>query len=368
MRCDDVWVVSVAAELGRLVPVADAVAAGQYDAEVARRSGMISSSIADGPGIEMVTRCGAAALDAAPEVPRSHVHASGLPQGPPMWSVAPYLWGRLRPGDRTGFAGLSTSVSAACAGSTVALENAIRSVAVGTGPVLVTAVDTFGDPADYGPGSPAALDRYRSDHGLILGDAAAAAVIGTGGGLFRVAAVSGYTVPALEVLQRGDDRPDPQLWPPAAPISQRTRTAFASGMLTGEQARQLQHRGVQGAVFAVLRDAQWGIDSVRCFALPFVAPSVVSVGYLQPLTLTPDRTLAELGSRTGHLGAVDHLVALDHLCRSRLIRRGDRVVLLGVGSGFTFVAIALEATDLAGERTGRRRRRTVHTITDEDVT
>jgi 3-oxoacyl-[acyl-carrier-protein] synthase-3 len=44
------------------------------------------------------------------------------------------------------------------------------------------------------------------------------------------------------------------------------------------------------------------------------------------------------------MGGADHLYALDHLRRADLLAPGDKVVLIGVGGGFTFSCAVLQAT------------------------
>jgi 3-oxoacyl-[acyl-carrier-protein] synthase-3 len=100
--------------------------------------------------------------------------------------------------------------------------------------------------------------------------------------------------------------------------------------------------GVRAVVETALAEAGTSIGEARWVVPPFVGTTAFEHGYERPLGLDRGRTLLELGLRLGHLGGSDHLYALDHLLRDGTAEPGDKIVLIGVGGGFTFTCVVLE--------------------------
>jgi 3-oxoacyl-[acyl-carrier-protein] synthase-3 len=59
------------------------------------------------------------------------------------------------------------------------------------------------------------------------------------------------------------------------------------------------------------------------------------------LGLPPERSTWDFGSTTGHMGSGDQVTGLHHLRTTGRLRRGDRVLLLGGGTGFTVTGAVL---------------------------
>ncbi|XCM28672.1 3-oxoacyl-[acyl-carrier-protein] synthase III C-terminal domain-containing protein [Streptomyces parvus] len=53
----------------------------------------------------------------------------------------------------------------------------------------------------------------------------------------------------------------------------------------------------------------------------------------------------ELSRTVGHLGAGDHFAGLDHLRETGQVGAGDRVLLVGGGTGYSCSSAVLEITD-----------------------
>lgn len=323
MKFDDVWIQGTGRHAGEPRPA---------PAHVTAHTGIVSVAWSGLSGPELAVRAGRQALDAAgPGAVGPHLHGAMAYPGLDIWSVSCWVADQLAV-----VPALSMQVSALCNTSVAGIETA-ASLLTGRpdfARVLLTVGDRFPE---------SAIDRFEVDPEIALGDAGAAAVLGRGGGQARVLSCVSRTDPSLEGLQRGDEpfRDRPADGP--AVVRKRTRQFFAAGTRTPASVVQAHVDGVRAVVETALAEAGTSVGEVRWAVPPFVGANAFEHGYERPLGLRRDRTLFEFGLGLGHLGGGDHLFALDHLLRDGLVERGDRIVLIGVGGGFTFTCAVLEA-------------------------
>lgn len=337
MRFDDLWIAGTGSELGDLIPVDEDVATGAYAEKDAREAGTISVSRSTLAPPDMAVIAGRQALDAAASAPRPtlHLHGSTYFQGLDMWPVACHIANRLL-GDELD--GLSMQASALSNSSLACLELA-GSLLNGRPDVpaaLITVADRFAPPG---------IDRWNIDSGMAFGDAAAAAVLTRGQGQLRVLSAASFSDTALEGLQRGDEpfRPVSPTAVQTLDMRSRLRAFFAKSELTPKDARRRSVDAVTRVVNTALADADRSLPKARWVIPPFVGRRLFEGGFMEPLGLNREQTLFDLGLRTGHLGSVDQLLAVDHLVRNGLLDPGDTIVLIGTGMGFTFSATVLSA-------------------------
>jgi len=323
VKFDDVWIQGTGRHAGEPRPA---------PAHVTAHTGIVSVAWSGLSGPELAVRAGRQALDAAgPGAVGPHLHGAMAYPGLDIWSVSCWVADQLAV-----VPALSMQVSALCNTSVAGIETA-ASLLTGRpdfARVLLTVGDRFPE---------SAIDRFEVDPEIALGDAGAAAVLGRGGGQARVLSCVSRTDPSLEGLQRGDEpfRDRPADGP--AVVRKRTRQFFAAGTRTPASVVQAHVDGVRAVVETALAEAGTSVGEVRWAVPPFVGANAFEHGYERPLGLRRDRTLFEFGLGLGHLGGGDHLFALDHLLRDGLVERGDRIVLIGVGGGFTFTCAVLEA-------------------------
>lgn len=323
MKFDDVWIQGTGRFAGEPRPA---------PAHVTAHAGIVSVASSALPGPELAVRAGRQALDAAgPGAVGPHLHGAMAYTGLDVWSASCWVADRLLAGPPA----LSVQFSALCNTSAAGIETA-ASLLTGRPDfprVLLTVGDRFPE---------SAIDRFEVDPEIALGDAGAAAVLGRGGGQARVLSCVSRTDPSLEGLQRGDEplRDRPADGP--ALLRKRTRQFFAAGTRTPASVVQAHVAGVRAVAETALAEAGTSVAEARWVVPPFVGRNAFEHGYERPLGLDRDRTLLELGLRLGHLGGSDHLYALDHLLREGKVTTGDRVVLIGVGGGFTFTCVVLE--------------------------
>lgn len=338
MRLDDVWITGTGRVHGELTPTWSALADGRYDQRSLDKSGMVSVSECDLSPPELAVAAGKYALDAAgPGSPKPGLHLFGSFTFPGLDYWAASCWvARQLLGDSVG--GLSLTVSAMCNTSLASLE--LAACMLVARPDLATALLTVADrfPAE-------AVDRWRFDPGVLLGDGAAAAVVGRGGGLLRVLSVASHTDATLEGLQRGREPFRPRSHEDGQPVvlGQRSADFFLSGERTQKSVVLAHIDGVRRVARQALADAGCTIEDARWVVAPFVGRTAFHYGYEAPLRLAAKDTLLDVGLTLGHLGGADHLYAVDHLLREGLLASGDVVVLIGVGGGFSFSCAVLKA-------------------------
>ncbi len=327
------WITGTGGVLGDLLPVRQAVADGRYAAADAAEAGMTSVSVSSEPPPRMAVRAGRLALGEAK--PGLHLHGAAGFQGIDLWSAPCWIANQLMPGP---LPGLSLQVNALCNSGLAVLELAATTLTArpDVGEVLVTVADWFPE---------SVVDRWNLDSGVLLGDGAAAAVLGRGGGDLRLLSCASWSDPSLEGLQRGDEPFHASSTAALKPLVLRrlAREFYTASERSPASVVAAHITGVRTVVAQALEDADTTLDEVRWAVPPFVGRTSFRFGYADPLGLDPARTLLDLGLTTGHMGGADHLYALDHLMRADLLAPGDKVALIGVGGGFTFSCVVLQA-------------------------
>lgn len=338
MRYEDIYVAGLGVHVGDPEPVEHAIARGEYTVEEARRTGQRAAAVAAEPPDRlpaplMAVRAARQALSQTRLTPDSvlygHVHFQGLD----FWNAACYLREQLGipagPGVTLTLGAMSNSV-------VVGLELAAdRLASCQDETVLVAAADRFGGTR---------FPRWSTDHGVVYGDGAAAAVLTRGTGIAKLIAAASWSDGSLEGLHRGEE--------PFAPADGARRTALdirarKRAWLANASATTVHTRnavGVTDVVKRVLADADLDLAEVAVVCGPHYGRRLVRSQILEPLGLDARRSTLEFGLDVGHLGAADQLVAVHHLLRTGAVRVGDHVLLLGAGVGMTWTAAILTIT------------------------
>ncbi|MEV5569726.1 ketoacyl-ACP synthase III family protein [Spirillospora sp. NPDC052269] len=339
MRCDGLFLTALAHHLPAPANVAEAVSDGRYDPADLAADEYVSITVAtDEAPPEMAVAAARAALRRAGTPPSDIallLHASAWFQGLDYWPAASYVHREVL-GDDGRYAP-ALDVQQMCGGAMGAIELAASYLLADASRrcALVTTADRFG-----GPG----FDRWRADvPGLVYGDGAAAAVVGREG-FARFLSVSTVVDTALEGMYRGDE---PFATAPGRTVDVRARrAAFAAAdarRLSGRVGERITS-GLVETVARTLDEAGLKLGDVDRAVFPNVGLRVLRTRYAEPLGLDVARTTWDWGRRTGHVGAADQLTGLTHLAESGLLEPGDRVLLVGIGAGFSWTCAALEVT------------------------
>ncbi|SPL99145.1 putative 3-oxoacyl-ACP synthase III [[Actinomadura] parvosata subsp. kistnae] len=243
----------------------------------------------------------------------------------PFWSPAHHIADRLGAGRA-----LPLSVQQMSNGSAAALHTAAAWLTADpeTGPVLITAADTFVPPG---------FDRWRGDI-MLYGDAGCAAVIdlpAPGRDDLQLMALASTAAPHLEAVHRAGRRPGDT----GAPHPRETRRRFLTEH-DAETFRSAAQAGAAEAIRTALRHA--GLDhggpAPRMVLLPRVGARTLAALYRPVLErLLPGVPCLDLGQHTGHLGAGDLLANLAAFPAATCsLPPGEHALILNGGGGFTW--------------------------------
>jgi 3-oxoacyl-[acyl-carrier-protein] synthase-3 len=344
MRLDGVYLAGLGAYLPEIMSIRTAVENGLYAAELAAESGWTGVAVAGTvPAPDLAVRAARRALDHCGHPPDEFallVHARNLPQGPESWPAQSYIQARTIGGSAP-----AVEVSQSCNGTLAAMElSSCYLTASGTAAALVTAADNFGNPL---------WDRFHyaagagTNRSSITGDAGAAVVLSRRAGFARLLAIGSMSVPTLEEMYRSGVPlfpPEPTLGRPAD-----LGGRFANYRERDPEAAEAAKNALQRARTAIARRtlAEAGVDASRITRVTHVfsggARYIESV--LEPLGIDPSRGMLDFGRRTGHLGACDQLVGLDHLLSGGEVGVGDHVLMLANGGASLSCAIVRITSD-----------------------
>ncbi|MFC0107988.1 ketoacyl-ACP synthase III family protein [Kibdelosporangium aridum] len=307
----------------------EAIAANRYDAESARVDGVRSACVETErypAELAAIAGQGALAMASGRDIGtfRAVFHSYVDYQGAHYWQAAPYVAlhtvGRQVP---------SFDVVQECNGAMGALELGRRFV---TGPddaVLVTTGDRFDSPW---------VSRWYGDQS-VLADGGSALVLSGASGFARILSLSTMADNSLEGEARGGEFAGAQQ-PPVDFDAMRKR-------FHAKDLPMLEHYGRMAALFSsslrrVLDEA--GITAADlAFAIPVVTTAARAADIADRFLQVPiERTNWEFGRTTGHLGTGDQFAGLHHLITTGKARRGDRILLLGGGTGYTITSAVLE--------------------------
>ncbi len=257
----------------------------------------------------------------------SHIHRHGHPR---LWSPAFGLQRQL--GLRPQFPVLS--LAQGCNGLMSGL--AALAPSVGPAPTLFVGADRF---------SGSGFDRWRSDYGLVYGDAAAAFLVsrdsgpsatsfGAGGRLGRILHLGIEGVPAVEEMHRG-----------AAPEPEDSNSWIRENNVRQTKKRFLETQGRAGFVaplMSALGRLREGLEhsphwSGRASWLlpPLVGNGIREATYEATFGPLAQESGWQIGRELGHMGTTDGWVVLSLLKERQLLASGDQVILLSAGVGFS---------------------------------
>lgn len=332
MLCNNLYFAGIGHHLPGTANVADAVADGRYDPADDDAHAYVSVTVANGEAPpEMAVRAGRLALERA-GIPPGEValllHASAWFQGVDYWPAAAYVHREVLGGNRRAPA---LDVQQMCDGALGALELASSYLIADPGrrAALVTSADRFEEPG---------FDRWRSDMGIVYGDGAAAAVLAREG-FARLLSVVTVMDTELEAMYRGAEEFAVR---PGRTVDVRARRrAFMAG---AEGVIDRTTAGLTEAIEQALDESRTTLGDVSRFVFPNVGLRTLQTRYLDVFGLDRSVTTWDWGRRTGHVGAADQFTGLAHLMESGQVSPGDRVMLVGIGAGFSWTCAVAEIT------------------------
>lgn len=340
MRVDGLFVAGIGTWLPPAVSVREALADERYSQADQVKNEYVSITVAgdDDAPPDMAVRAAREAL-ARSGIPAADIalllHGSLWYQGTDFWPAASYIHRNVL-GDE-GRHAPAMDVQQMSNGSLAAVELAASYIAAAQNrrAALITTADRLALPG---------FDRWRSDlPGIVYGDGAAAVVLARDG-FARLLSISTVTDSALEGMYRGD-RPFGTVAGQAGyPVDNRVRrTEFAAASDVAELGRRIGS-GLADAVGQALAEAEVKAADLRWTVFPNLGVRTLQQAYLGPLGLDLASTTWEWGRHTGHVGAADQLIGLRRIADSGQAAPGDRVLLVGIGAGFSWTGAVIEFT------------------------
>ncbi|HWH01648.1 MAG TPA: ketoacyl-ACP synthase III family protein [Pilimelia sp.] len=332
MRCEtDIYLAGTGVWLPELSSVQAAVDAGLVG-EGHRGLGYESVAVADGMAApDLAVRAARTAVARAGIAGDDYglvLHASLWFQGLDMWASASYVAHAAVGPEPVAF-----DVAQRSNGGLGALHLATAYLSAGFAhTALVTTGDVFAPPG---------INRWGSQFYTIFGDAGTAVVLSTRGGFARIRATASLADNSLEPWGRGStpfaDAPGREL-----PVQVLRRAAEHAQRADAARSWERLEAIMLAVRDRVLDDAGVKLGEVSRAVLPFIHRGAGRSENYDALGFTEQQSLWGFGRTVGHLGAGDQIAGLDHLLATRAVRRGDLVLLFGVGVGFTVAATLIE--------------------------
>ncbi|MFC1416175.1 ketoacyl-ACP synthase III family protein [Streptacidiphilus cavernicola] len=337
MRLHDIYIRGTGTRLPSTLSVADAVAAGACPARVAASTDTVSVAWSpDESAAEMAVAAARSALErsaTAPEDVDLILHADTYHQGQDLWPVASYIQRETGAGQ-----GPALEIRQMSNGGLAALDLAAAYLTAGSHrcEALLTTADRFCEPG---------IDRWRTDPGTPYADGATALVLSRRGGYARLVSIAMLGDAELEPLHRGDEPFSPAPFTHRIPVDfEEAKRAFV-GRVGMSFAVTRAHAGQQAVLKEALADAGMELADADWVLLPHFGKRRLEVIFHKPFGIDPARTTWEWSRTVGHLGAGDQFAGLDHLVATGKARAGDRIVLVGVGAGYSWGCAVVEITE-----------------------
>ncbi|MCX5387057.1 ketoacyl-ACP synthase III family protein [Streptomyces sp. NBC_00083] len=349
MRWEQVYLAGTGVWLADRAEAARAVADGAYDADehAVNQIHSVSSATAGGAddlaAPEMAVRAARTALrraGRAAERVGTVFHSYLWFQGAELWPGAAYV-AQHTVGSSVPAFDLLQQCNAGLAGLELAARQLGAGRPGGDEAVLLTTADRF---------TPPAFDRWRAERGMVYGDGGTALVLSASaeGAAARLLATATRVDNSLEGLARGAGfRSGPELAARPVDLAARAEEYFRAE-------RNLRTATVRTAEVAAesirvaLADAGTPMERIDRVVLNATGRQRMRWQLEHQLGLEEKVSNWEFCREVGHLGAGDHFAGLNELLETGEVGEGDRVLLVGGGTGYSCTSAVVEITDASG--------------------
>jgi 3-oxoacyl-[acyl-carrier-protein] synthase-3 len=317
--------------------VADAIASGECDPKLVRRTDVVSVAVSLGESAaEMAVTAARVALRRAGSSGTDielMVHADTYHQGQDLWPVASYI---QRETVRNTCSAIEIRQMSSGGMAAIDLATAYLLTRPQRCDVLLTTADRFCRPG---------IDRWSTDPGTPYADGATALVLSTRGGYARLRSIVMYADSELEQVHRGDEPFSPAPFTHRIPVDfeaaknafmRRYGLSYAINRVNGSQ---------RSTVKQALAEADLELAEVDWVVLPHFGYRRLESMYFRELGIDPARTCWGWSRTVGHLGAGDQYAGFGHLVDTGQARPGQTCLLIGIGAGYTWGAAVLEILD-----------------------
>ncbi|GAB3961174.1 ketoacyl-ACP synthase III family protein [Streptomyces sparsus] len=337
MRVEEIYLRGTGIRLPSSLLVADAVTAGDCPPRIAAATDMVA--VAHSPeesAAEMAAAAARTALDRADTSPEDIdliLHADTYHQGQDLWPVASYI---QREAARSSCPAIEIRQMSNGGLAAMDLATAYLTADRNRCDALLTTGDRFCEPG---------IDRWRTDPGTPYADGATAVVLSRRGGFARLRSLAMLADSELEPMHRGDDPFTRAPFDHRIPVDFEEAKKSFVGRVGMSYAVTRAATGQQTVVKQALSDADMELGDAQWVLLPHFGRRRLQSIYYQPYAIDPARTTWEWSRTVGHLGAGDQFAGLDRLVVSEQAKPGDRIVLIGVGAGYSWGCAVVEVLD-----------------------
>jgi 3-oxoacyl-[acyl-carrier-protein] synthase-3 len=329
MNHKPLYIAGVGAYLAPRQTAAQAIAAGAYDAESARVDDI--ASICVEPVLypaEMAAAAGRDALrmagDRARNV-RAVFHSYVDYQGARYWQAAPYVAMHT-----VGPSVPAFDVVQECNGGMGSVELGRRFLDNNDDAVLITTGDRFDSPW---------ISRWYGDQSA-LADGGSALVLSAAGGFAKITALATRSDNSLEAEARGG-----KFWPGSdqevIDFDEMRKQFYAKELPV------LEHYARMEAVLRQCVDEVLAEAGITAKDLAYLIPVATTKPRTEVIAdrffgMPLERTNWDFSRSTGHLSTGDQFAGLHELVTRGAVHRGDRILLLGGGTGYTLTVAVVE--------------------------
>ncbi|WP_203911372.1 ketoacyl-ACP synthase III family protein [Rhizocola hellebori] len=324
----DIFVRGNGTRLPETLLVSDAIASGECDPRLVRRTEVVSVAVSPRESAaEMAVVAARVALERAGSTSADVdliLHADTYHQGQDLWPVASYI---QRETVRNTCSAIEIRQMSCGGMAAVDLATSYLTAQPGRADALLTTADRMCLPG---------VNRWSTDPGTPYADGATAIVLSTRGGYAKLRSIVMYADSELEGVHRGDEPFSP------APFSHRIPVDFEAAKQAFTRqfglsfAIQRVNASQRFAIKQACADADAELAEMDWVILPHFGHRRLEVGYFREFGIDPARTTWEWSRTIGHLGAGDQFASLGYLVDTGRAKPGDRCLMVGVGAGYTW--------------------------------
>jgi 3-oxoacyl-[acyl-carrier-protein] synthase-3 len=337
MRWDNLYLAGLGSYLPEGTETAEeAIAAGRYTMDEHLANGIRGVHVArveDESPAQMAAEAGKQAVKRSGHAPEEFglvIHGNNSHQGQEFWTPASYIQDHTVRGH-----GATAEVRQGSNGGLVGFELAASWVTARPDTAaLVTAGDSFHLPY---------FDRWNTDDQQVFGDGAGALVLSSRAGFARILASVTYADSSLEPIYRGGDwTTGPFDQGRQVSLRSRKRDFLATGDDLYERTIERMTTSLHEVTGQLFKETETTIDDMAYLIHANTGQTIVDWGFYHPLGVSTSKTVYEWGKDYGHMGAADHIINLNHLVETAPLKPGDKVLTIGVGTGFIWTAFVME--------------------------
>lgn len=312
--------------------VNDAIANGLYETDEAKNTGYKSVLVEQNlfpaeMALDAVERAVESTnVNNIKHIIYSSIHRSGHKS---FWSPASFIQNKLQALNAIPF-----NLNQGCNGQMIALNLScsLLNSSVGDDSSLLVSSDCF---------SHSLFDRWKSDYGLIYGDAATAITLSKKKGFAKIRKLESVSAPVLEKMHRLEDgscETDKFLKQQYNVRDSKKQffTKYGLTILTSETHKALKK------LYQSIFSENIVLSDIKYFIFPNLGKKILEENYYPVFKCKDNKTLWNFGSTVGHLGTSDCFAGLCFLEDNNKLKTGDYILMIGAGAGFSWTACLLE--------------------------